>query len=216
MQAVQTTRRLVVEDAVADRRTVLGFLFAHQVPCELRLRTSARHQPSDDGGKADFAELPKPIQDALEAALASGIDGRVIYHPNIDGTHSEHAAFALGVDVTHVLKCMILKSDDGRFVAALCEGGQTRLDLEKIAGIVGCDRLEFATLPEVHRVTGYPAGGVPLVSLFAMETLDRKLISRGVLRLGKVVGSAGSEFIGIEVEARRLVELGGEVCDVTG
>lgn len=216
LEAIQTSRRLVVEDAVADRRTVLGFLFAHQVPCEFQLRTSARHQPSDDGGKADFAELPKPIQDALEAALASGIDGRVIYHPNIDGTQSEHAAFALGVDVTHVLKCMILKADDGRFVAALCEGGQTRLDLAKIAGIVECDRLEFATLPEVHRVTGYPAGGVPLVSLFGMEVLDRRLISRGVLRYPTVVGSAGSEFIGIEVDPQRLLELGGEVHDLTG
>ena len=216
MQAVQTTRRLVVEDAVADRRTVLGFLFGRGIPCEFPLRSTARRRATDDDGKTDFELLPKPIQDSLEAALASGIDGRVMYHPHIDGTHSEHAAFALGVEVSHVLKCMILRTDGARFLAAVCESGQTRLDLDRIAGILGCAKVEFATLPEVSRVTGYPAGGVPLVSLFAMEKLDRKLVSRGVLRYKTVVGSAGSEFIGIEVDPHRLVDLGGEIHDITG
>lgn len=217
LEAVQTTRRLAVGDTVADRRGVLGFLFDHAVPCEFSIVPRKRKDLTEAQiatVKTGYDRLPAPIRNCLTFAVERGLDGWVIHHPDIDGTHSEHAAFALGVDVASVLKCMILRTADGRYLAAVCEGDR-RLDLDRIARLADSDKVEMASKREVYRVTQHPAGGIPLVEIFHMEALDRVLVSEGVMEHRKVVGSAGSEFIGMQVEPRVLVELGGEVASIT-
>lgn len=217
LEAVQTTRRLAVGDVVADRQGVLGFLFDHSVPCEFSIIPVERDELTAErvaDVTAGYDRLPAPIRKCLTFAVEQGIDGRVIYHPDIDGTYSENAAFALGVDVASVLKCMILRTSDGRFLAAVCEGDR-RLDLAAVARLAGAEGVEMASKNDVYRVTRHPAGGVPLVAVFHMEGLERVLVSEGVMAQRRVVGSAGSEFIGMQVEPGVLVELGAEVAPIT-
>jgi alanine dehydrogenase/prolyl-tRNA editing enzyme YbaK/EbsC (Cys-tRNA(Pro) deacylase) len=216
LKAAPTTRRLVVEDIVADRRTVLAFLFRHEVPCELSVRPHTAD--ADDGDAAEIKKayeyLPAPIKSCLEVAVDEGIEGRAIYHPDIDGTRSGYAALALGVKASHIVKTMILRTADGRFVAALCEGDR-ELDLGVIGELLGGGGVAMATPAEVREVTRHPAGGVPLVEVFRMDGIRAVLVSRGLLDHEWVVGSAGSEFVGLQIHPQALVQLGGRVEDVT-
>ena len=217
-KASPTARRLVVEDIVADRRTILSFLFAHHVPCEVsvRPRTADAAAGEADAGemKEAFQYLPAPIKSCLERAVDEEIDGRLIYHPDVDGTHSGYAALALGVKPSHVVKTMILRTSEGRFLAALCEGDR-ELDLARIAELVGVPGVSMATPAEVREVTRHPAGGVPLVEVFGMAGIRPVLVSRGLLDHDWVVGSAGSEFVGLQVHPQALVKLGARVDDIT-
>jgi prolyl-tRNA editing enzyme YbaK/EbsC (Cys-tRNA(Pro) deacylase) len=213
LKAAPTSRRLAVEDVVADRQGVLGFLFGQGVPCEFSVRPrDAASEPAKL--REDYRYLPAPIRSSLERAVDLGIDGRVIYHPDIDGTQARYAALALGVRRSHVLKTMIVRNGDGRYLAAICEGDR-ELDLERIAELLGVAEVAMASPEEVREVTQHPPGGVPVLEVFGMDGVHPVLVSRGLLDHEWVVGSGGSEFVGLQINPAVLQRLKGRVEDIT-
>lgn len=71
---------------------------------------------------------------------------------------AEAAARILGVDVSDIVKTMLL-TDGARFIAAIVPGDR-RLDRKKVAQAAGSGSLRFASGTEVAENTGYAAGGV--------------------------------------------------------
>src|SRR3954447_9511506 len=96
---------------------------------------------------------------ALEAALADGsLDGELLVLGVPTPTVSDAAA-ALGVAEAQILKSLLFVGADGRAVLAIVTG-TSRVDREKLAALVGADKLKLAAPEVVLERTGYPAGGV--------------------------------------------------------
>ena len=99
-------------------------------------------------------EKTKKLMDQL------GVEGEIINHPNINGTHSDDVSKALNIPLNHVIKCLILKSKKGTILAAIILGNQ-RLDIKKLEEISGKKKIHLAAPEIVFEATGYNIGGVP-------------------------------------------------------
>ncbi len=207
-------RRIVVEDFVPNRRTVFGFLFRQNIPFELSIRPWLE-AAGDDGAakaKAAFELLAAPIRETLDFAVDNAIDGTVIFHPDIDGTRSAAAARALGVEASDVINCMILSRDETSFLAAICEATR-KISLARLKELTAASSLRWATPDEIQEITSHPPGGVPVIQVFRM--VETVFISETVMEKPFVVGSAGTEFIGLKLEPEVLRRLGGQVAAIT-
>lgn len=209
-------RRVVVEDAVADRRGLFGFLVGSSISFEFTLRLAPTAEDGGEEGaedpKAQFEPFPSSARECLEFAYDRGIESQVIFHPQVDGTRSEDAARAIGVDVSDVVKCMVLLADEKEFWAAICNGTE-RISLERVGRLIGAEQIRLAHKDEVYSVTGHSPGGVPVIQIF--DLLDsRVLVDREVMAKKWVVGSAGTEYIGMLLEPAMLTRLGGRVEEI--
>jgi len=104
------------------------------------------------------------IDKTKKLMLKLGLEGEIIEHPDINGTHSKVIAKALDVPIECIIKCLILKSKRGQFVAAIILGNQ-RLDLKKLEKISGLKKFSLASKVAVKEITGYSIGGVPPIAV---------------------------------------------------
>ncbi len=204
--------RVVVEDIVADRHKILDFLYRRDVPFEFQVG-------GGDGGGDSAADrtreaqvFPEPIEEALGCAVQRGVECRLISHPDQDGTTTGGAERALGVDAARILKCLVLKDAGGGYLGAICEGTQW-LSFAKIRQLLATPSVQLASRDEVWEQTGHSVGGVPVVQIF--DLVARVLVDRGVMDHDRVYGSAGTEYMGMEIAPGVLAALGGEVADIT-
>jgi len=141
----------------------------------------------------------------VKAMLAAmHVEGEIIEHPSIDGSHSEDAARALGVDIGSVIKCLILVSRKGEPVAAII-GGDRRLDVKQLEAASGLKKLSMASAEVIKRLTGFMAGGVPPLAVAGKMPafVDAALLEKPV-----VIGSAGSPRAGLKLVPSALVTMG--------
>jgi alanine dehydrogenase len=202
---------IVVEDIVANRAAIFGFLLRRQIPFELNL-APPRERETPKSVKAAFEPFEHTVRETLELAVDKGITCRVISHPGIDGTRTADAAQALGVDSQRVLKCLVYRIEPGRWVAAVCLG-RKRIAEELLKEAVGCKELHLAAKEEVAQVTGHPPGGVPVIQVFGK--VEAVYVSHEVLEEQLVFGSAGSEYTGMGFHPSVLANLGAHVVTIT-
>ena len=97
------------------------------------------------------------------------------------------AAERAGAPHDSFVKTMALVADGSPAVAII--PGDRRLDMGKVAGILGAKGARMAKPSEVLEATGYPAGGVP--PIFANPRRIPFLIDRRVLERETVLGGGG-------------------------
>jgi prolyl-tRNA editing enzyme YbaK/EbsC (Cys-tRNA(Pro) deacylase) len=97
---------------------------------------------------------------------------------------AEDAARAVGCKLDQIVKSLVFKCD-GRWVVAMVPGDR-RADAAKIAAAVGCDKAKVAGAEEVHRATGFPAGGVAPFPLPGVESglIDQTLLTHEIVWFG--------------------------------
>jgi Cys-tRNA(Pro) deacylase len=97
---------------------------------------------------------------------------------------AEDAARAVGCKLDQIVKSLVFKCD-GRWVVAMVPGDR-RADAAKIAAAVGCDKAKVAGAEEVHRATGFPAGGVAPFPLPGVESvlIDQNLLTHEIVWFG--------------------------------
>ena len=122
------------------------------------------------------------------------------------------AAAAIGCEVGAIVKslCFVV---DGQPVMTLV-AGDMKVDDSKLAALfgVGRKRVKIADAETVHRMTGFPVGGVsPVAHHEAMPVL----IDRTLARYTTVYAAAGSAHANFAIPLPRLVELtGGRLEDI--
>lgn len=99
----------------------------------------------------------------LDAAARKGVALDVTVFP--DSTHTaEDAARALGADLAQIVKSLVFVStrDDGELEAIVCLiSGADRVDLERLAAVVGRRDIRRASAREAGELTGFSIGGIP-------------------------------------------------------
>jgi prolyl-tRNA editing enzyme YbaK/EbsC (Cys-tRNA(Pro) deacylase) len=81
-----------------------------------------------------------------------------------DGTHTaEDAARAVGAEIGQIVKSLVFVApDEGGRKAILClVSGPNRVDLARLAAVVGEPDVRRATAAEAKELTGFAIGGIP-------------------------------------------------------
>jgi len=103
------------------------------------------------------------VQRVLEAAARKGVTIEVTAFA--DSTHTANdAARALGTDIAQIVKSLVFVTsrDDGSLkpVVVLVSGAD-RVDLERLATVIGRRDIRRASAREADELTGFSIGGIP-------------------------------------------------------
>ncbi len=101
----------------------------------------------------------------VEAAARKGVDLRVVV---LDATThtAEDAARALGVELGQIVKSLVFVAprDEAGHEPVLClVSGTNRVDIARLAAVVGEPAIRRATAREARDLTGFTIGGIPPV-----------------------------------------------------
>ena len=114
---------------------------------------------------------------------------------------SEEAARVRGVGLKTGVKALVLKSERGIFVVGLVAADR-RIDLKRLAKVVGAKKLKLASSEEVLKLTGCDVGSVhPFGNLYGLATyLDRSVLDNDMVNF-----NAGLHTVSVHMSAKDLV-----------
>ena len=140
-------------------------------------------------------------------------DAIIIDHSHLSGKSSLDASKALGEPLNHLIKCLFFISKnkpDQKIVGAIV-GGDQKINISKLENVSGIQKLRLASKNEVFEICGYEAGGVPpiIFQRFCPTFVDRKLLDQIY-----IIGSGGTEYIGMKFNPKQLLKLGYIPCDI--
>ena len=131
--------------------------------------------------------MSKAIDRFLDAAAVLNHDVEVRRFP--EGTKTaEDAARAVGCDVAQIVKSLVFIADDGRPVLALTSGAN-RVDVERLARLVGATTVRRANPEEARASTGFAVGGTPP---FGHPEPVRTYLDRDLLAHDELWAAAGT------------------------
>ncbi len=153
--------------------------------------------------------MSKAVDRFLEAAGVLGHPVEVRRFPEGTRTAAD-AARSIGCEVGAIVKSLVFFAD-GRPVLVLTSGAN-RVDMDRVAAILGAADVRRATADEVREATGFAVGGTPP---FGHPEPVRTLIDRDLLDHLEVWSGAGAPdavFGATPEELRRTARA--EVADV--
>ncbi len=114
---------------------------------------------------------------------------------------AEVAAAALGLDVSAMLKTLVVKLADGRFVLLVVPGDKD-VSMRSLARALGVKSAELAAERDAQRLTGYRVGGIspfgtrtPMDVWLDLSAVDYDRIYVNGGRRGLILGMALDDFI---------------------
>lgn len=110
----------------------------------------------------DPAVVDAAVRRVVEAAARKGVDLRIVV---LDATThtAEDAARALGVEVGQIVKSLVFVAprDETGHEPVLClVSGENRVDVARLAAVVGEPAIRRATAREARDLTGFTIGGI--------------------------------------------------------
>ena len=111
------------------------------------------------------AGLDPAVRRVVEAAARKGVDLRVVVLEATTHT-AEDAARALGVELGQIVKSLVFVAprDEAGHEPVLClVSGTNRVDVARLAAVVGEPAIRRATAREARDLTGFAIGGIPPV-----------------------------------------------------
>ena len=110
--------------------------------------------------KAEIIECKKPVNTALDATKA------------------------LGIQLSDIAKTILFILDSGNPVLAVLSG-ENRASVQKLCILFNALKCKIASPKEVFEMTGYEVGGVPPISIYGVPTIiDSKLSEKNMVYCG--------------------------------
>jgi Cys-tRNA(Pro) deacylase len=152
----------------------------------------------------------------LEVLDQHGISYRLLPHSEPVFT-VEAAARQRGVVKEAMVKTILLRDRDGRYVVA-CVTGDARVDPRRVREVLSGEwrRLHFASPDEILAVTGCPMGAVAPVGLPGGVPV---LFDEAIPACARVSISSGHPMLGLELDPQDLLRVTGArvaaICEAT-
>ena len=111
----------------------------------------------------DPRALDPAVRRVVDAAARKGVELRIVV---LDATThtAEAAALALGVEVGQIVKSLVFvvpRDDAGHEPVVCLVSGRNRVDVARLASVVGEPAIRRATAREARDLTGFAIGGIP-------------------------------------------------------
>ena len=107
--------------------------------------------------------LPPQVQRVVDAATRKGVTLDVRFFS--ESTHTaEEAAAAVGAELGQIVKSLVfvLPTETGGLETVLClVSGSNRVDVARLAAVIGSSDVRRASAVEVRDLTGFTIGGIP-------------------------------------------------------
>ncbi len=118
----------------------------------------------------------------------------------------------VGMNPADDIKSLVVLDHAGEALIVIIPG-PNRLDLGKLAAILGLQSCKLAPALDAEKYTGYPVGAVPPLG---HKTALRTVVDPRVLERKKVIAGGGTKFSLIELDPREIVRAGNAVvADIT-
>ncbi len=146
---------------------------------------------------------------ALDALTAAGIAHRIVHHENV--TSIAEAAAQSGVEITDVIKTIVVRRADDDFVFVLVPGDRA-ISWPKLRAELGVKRLSLPDAATAKDMTGYERGTItPFGATTAWPVIADSRVAGRTIRLG-----AGARDTAVVASADDVVRvLQATVVDVT-
>ena len=95
----------------------------------------------------------------------------------------EAAASANAKPEDFVKNVCVMNESNGELIVAIVPGHK-RLDLKKLAALVGSKKLRLANAQEILEKTGYPMGGTPSFGYTARFFIDNEVFTKNIVYSG--------------------------------
>ena len=114
---------------------------------------------------------------------------------------SEYAAEALGVPLDVMLKSLVVRLSDSRFIFVLIPGSKD-VSLKELARATGVKEAQVASERDAQRLTGYLVGGI---SPFGARTQLPVYIDEGILKHGEIYINGGRRGLILKLRTKDLI-----------
>lgn len=114
---------------------------------------------------------------------------------------SEYAGEALGVPLDTMLKSLVVRLSDNRFIFVLMPSSKD-ISLKGLARSIGVKEAQMASERDAERITGYLVGGI---SPFGAKTRLPAYLDEGVLEHGEIYINGGRRGLILKLKAKDLL-----------
>jgi prolyl-tRNA editing enzyme YbaK/EbsC (Cys-tRNA(Pro) deacylase) len=108
-------------------------------------------------------DLPSASRRVLEAAARKGVTIEIVEFP--ESTHTAvEAAAAIGAEVAQIVKSLVFVAPEptgGLSPILVLTSGVNRVDIGRLAAVLGTSNLRRASADEARALTGFVIGGIP-------------------------------------------------------
>lgn len=142
----------------------------------------------------------------LRAAARKGVSLRILRFPQSTHTAAE-AAEAVGAELGQIVKSLVFVASDpghGLVPYLVLASGANRVDLARLAAVLGEPGIRRATAREAAEATGFVIGGIPP---FGHDRPLRVVMDPDLGRFPTVFAAAGTQNAVFEVAPATLVSL---------
>ena len=114
---------------------------------------------------------------------------------------SEYAAQALGVPLDVMLKSLVVRLSDSRFVFVVMPGSRD-VSLKELARSAGVKEAQVASERDAQRLTGYLVGGI---SPFGARVHLPVYVDEGILKHGEIYINGGRRGLILKLRTKDLI-----------
>jgi len=114
---------------------------------------------------------------------------------------SEYAAEALGVPLDVMLKSLVVRLSDSRFIFVIMPGSKD-VSLKELARSTGVKEAQVASERDAQRLTGYLVGGI---SPFGARTRLPVYVDEGILDHGEIYINGGRRGLILKLKTEDLI-----------
>jgi Cys-tRNA(Pro)/Cys-tRNA(Cys) deacylase len=146
----------------------------------------------------------------MEITALAGVEHRFVEY--VPGRGIEEAAERRGIAIERILKTMVVRVADGRYVLVMVPGDRL-IDWKSLRTLLGERRLSLAGEDEAYEATGFRRG---TITPFGATGGWPLVIEASVAGAGEVSIGTGAEGIAVHLDADDLIAVtGGQVAAIS-
>jgi len=150
------------------------------------------------------------VKEVKKFILENDIKATIIEHER-SGLTSEDAAKATGVSIENIIKTLLFMDKKKQPAVVICLGND-RVDSKKLSAF-GLKKPRLAKPEELKQILETKPGETP--PIYLPKDIP-KFIDKEVMKREIVLGSAGSEFVGIKISPKDIVKFSNvKIVDIT-
>jgi Cys-tRNA(Pro)/Cys-tRNA(Cys) deacylase len=147
---------------------------------------------------------------AIRSLASTDLRFEVVH--TVPATSVEESAEFQGIEVSHLLRTIVVRRGEGDYVFVLVPGGR-QIDWPKLRGHLGVKRLSLPDAERARAVTGYERGAI---TPFGSREPWPVVADAGIAGLGPVAIGGGARGVNLHVDADDLLAaLDADLADVT-